>query len=392
MSSEHTPTSSGPAVLLNGGSCNHGDELRLLLDNPSEVVFCVAFATSSGLNVIADKLKLAIAQGARASLFVGLDMYVTEPSALWDLFNMLRGKKGCELFLVKQGSSTFHPKAYWAVQGDIVKAFVGSANLTRGGLQSNAELSLTIATAKNSSLHRSLDAFREELRSQSGTRVADEIEISQYQREFQVAQRHSNRDYAKLRTYLEEYRADESEAESLGKRYANYDDARRLLDRMATGPASSRQEFLRSYEKLVGAKGVLSLWHSGSLFRHRNKVAGDFRIFHDMLVALKKGIGAAPEEVFAIVRTYIPKIRGFGPNVATEILNTYAPEEYPVLNNNPVKSLAHLGCSFRSPANFTPANYAEFTNLMKDLAKDYGFKTLGEVDHFLNFVYMKYVR
>ncbi len=125
----------------------------------------------------------------------------------------------------------------------------------------------------------------------------------------------------------------------------------------------------------------------------KNKVAIQYRKFLDMLNELRRKIGEDPEEIFKIAKIHYGPIYGLGPNVATEILNTYLPEKYPILNNNPLSSLIRLGLtSFPNQQSFQADTYGQYANLMTEIRKMCKFKDLAQVDHFMNFIYQKYIK
>jgi hypothetical protein len=75
------------------------------------------------------------------------------------------------------------------------------------------------------------------------------------------------------------------------------------------------------------------------------------------------------------------------------MLNTYAPTQYAVLNKNPIESLKALGFTrFPSPASFTADTYAEYCDFMTRLGSTCKLKDLGDVDHFMNFIYWNYAK
>ena len=99
----------------------------------------VAFVKRSGTEHLRAALTDFCAR-ADAVLSVGLDHGGTSVEGISDLFNALepRGK----LWVYKNNSNTFHPKAYLFKNKTEAELLVGSGNLTQGGLYENAELSL----------------------------------------------------------------------------------------------------------------------------------------------------------------------------------------------------------------------------------------------------------
>lgn len=114
-----------------------------------------------------------------------------------------------------------------------------------------------------------------------------------------------------------------------------------------------------------------------------------------MLKAVHNSINQKPETVFAVGIQHAVDIDGLGLNVLTEILNTYKPSKFAVLNRNPATSLAHLGFEeFKSFSknSFTVEKYIRFNELIKEIADLCEFKELSEVDHFMNYVYWAYAK
>ena len=162
---------------------------------------------------------------------------------------------------------------------------------------------------------------------------------------------------------------------------------------MIDTPPASRAEFLAAYGRLVGTAGSSHLFHSGSIHRSKNKVADQYGKFVTMLQDVCRAIGGTAGEVFKLGMSHVQQIHGLGPNVLTEIMNTYAPSRYSVLNRNPIGSLRKMGiASFADPGRSGAEKYAEYNDLMRNLATRCGFADLSQVDHFMNYVYWKYVK
>lgn len=104
----------------------------------------VAFVKKSGVNQIAAALyAFAAAHPSQVEIAVGLDHGGSSLEGVEDLFLIL-GAHGCPLYIVKNprgvASTTFHPKLWQLQDGsDETVVFVGSGNLTAGGLFTNYE-------------------------------------------------------------------------------------------------------------------------------------------------------------------------------------------------------------------------------------------------------------
>lgn len=145
---------------------------KLLIDDLASgkyqtFTFFVAYAKISGVDALYDSLVAFRAAGGTISATIGIDQKNTS-------FEALRGVLGLaeELFLFHNASlsSTFHPKVYVFAGAEQGRIYVGSNNLTAGGLYSNYE----IASCEDFDLRqleqaerfantlRSLGAFRQE--------------------------------------------------------------------------------------------------------------------------------------------------------------------------------------------------------------------------------------
>ncbi len=130
-------------IINNGETENHFKIITDHLDRAEEIIFCVAFLKSSGLNTIIEKLK----GKSKTKFFIGTDFYLTEPTALRRLF-----KEGFEVYLTKKEKATYHPKIYYFKSGQDITIIIGSTNITSGGLTTNIETSLQINIQANSAV------------------------------------------------------------------------------------------------------------------------------------------------------------------------------------------------------------------------------------------------
>jgi HKD family nuclease len=116
-----------------------GDFLERNLKSPRWTEFraAIAFAKRSGTRHVASDLKAFIGRG-RARIAVGVDVGGTSSEGLNDLLNAV-GDRGEIWVFHNEGSSTFHPKVYAFTDGNAAEVYVGSGNLTGGGLFTNYE-------------------------------------------------------------------------------------------------------------------------------------------------------------------------------------------------------------------------------------------------------------
>ena len=119
---------------------SHLEHLKQLLSipNPVRIVISTAFMTETGLKIIEDAL-LPIAK--KTVIFVGIRNGITTAQGLIKAIDL-----GCEVYAVDTGKrmAIFHPKIYLAMSKSEAGLISGSANLTRGGLVSNIEASISL--------------------------------------------------------------------------------------------------------------------------------------------------------------------------------------------------------------------------------------------------------
>lgn len=99
----------------------------------------VAYARKSGVSQIQDALNLFRARGGRVKAIVGIDDGHTSKDGL-----IMLAESADELYIYHNNRpyQTFHPKLYaFEKKGQKAVVFVGSSNLTQGGLLSNYEVS-----------------------------------------------------------------------------------------------------------------------------------------------------------------------------------------------------------------------------------------------------------
>lgn len=118
------------------------DVLRSALNSADRVAISVSFLRYSGLGLIADDLKRFGERGGRSRFLTSTYMGITQPEAL----RSLREFKGvdCRVHVTGHGtgpSTGFHTKLY-IFRGKQQECWVGSSNLSKGGLAANLEANL----------------------------------------------------------------------------------------------------------------------------------------------------------------------------------------------------------------------------------------------------------
>ncbi len=196
---------------------------------------------------------------------------------------------------------------------------------------------------------------------------------------------------------LEEFRSKVSEylksldgQKEFRSRQAAYQEAKRRLHRMLKTEYTSPQAFLVDYGPLAGEAGRWRIWKSGSLFRHKTIVAQRYPEFVSLLKEIHDHVGDPPGELFhrALTTKHERGVKGVGVNVITEIMHTYRPDLYPILNDNPLTVVNRFGlATFPGKQSMNRGHYDDFARLMKEVAIKFEFEDLGHVDECFNSLY-----
>jgi len=377
-----------------------------MLNDAQDVYISVAFLKLSGLALIKENINKILDDNGSINFIIGLDLYITEPNALYELFDLCQINPKIKVFLYSSKSSTFHPKMYASRRHCKSSVLIGSANLTHGGLSTNVEAS--IYNENSPLLFEECKEFFSDLTLSPDCKKASALAIHEYEQQYSIFNEEAKNaritsqkkiselaETSLLQKRYKEYCNDENEMHSLAIKRSNYKEARLLIDELNSNKIKSKSDFMRVYEKLVGAAGHKKLWHSGSIFRSKNMVAESYQEFLKFISFLSSNSISSKSQKMIFEQT-IPvknKIVGLGFNVITELLNTLAPEKFPVLNKNPIDSIKYLlGEEFKEPSKFKSEDYQTYADFMGKLRSDIGAKDFIETDHFLNFVYWKYAK
>ena len=393
-------------IIHNENTENHLSIFKQQIKKSEKVFIAVAFFKKSGLDLIINEIEEALKRKTIITIVCGLDFYQTEPEALKTILALSKQYSNCKLLIHNHKKSiTFHPKFFSFTTSKETHLIIGSANFTKGGLKSNIEVSLATNFENNSKQYKELSNLINSIKKQATE--LDNIEISNYTRKYQINKQNQkdaikkskeeenavfNLNSELVEKFLAEYLSDIEVQSNYGLRKKNYFKAKKILEKIRT-ENMNENDFFSYYEILVGRAGEKSLWHSGSIYRGKNSVKKHHFKFKSLLNEVINNLNKDPENIYKQVEKYYKKnnpdkISGLGPNIITEILNTYSPQKFAILNQNPLTSIKHFGFEkFPHAQNFKSENYRDFNNLISGLMKICKFETLGQVDHFLNFIY-----
>ncbi|WRB83893.1 NgoFVII family restriction endonuclease [Helicobacter pylori] len=133
------------------------------LRNSLDTHIAVAFLKYSGVEVIQDALINSLEKGAEFEIIVGLDFKTTDSKSIRFLLDLNKTYKKLKFYCYgdKENNKTdivFHPKIYMFDNGKEKTSIIGSANLTKGGLENNFEVN-TIFTEKKPLYYSQLNAI-----------------------------------------------------------------------------------------------------------------------------------------------------------------------------------------------------------------------------------------
>jgi HKD family nuclease len=164
-------------LISNKDSEKHLTEIVKSFDNAEEIIICTAFLKMSGLNNLIEKLNQ---KEFKTIFYVGTNFYQTEPNALKKLY-----QDGHTVFLNTNKIPTFHPKIFYFRNRKEIKLFIGSSNLTSGGLQTNIEASIECTSTTDSILYRDLIEQFEHFKLNS--KIIDSVQtILDYENRFEL--------------------------------------------------------------------------------------------------------------------------------------------------------------------------------------------------------------
>jgi len=410
---DETPSRAGKegnlGLVLNGGG-GHREAIAEVLEDAETIFVAVAFLKKEGARFLGNLLEARLEDGASAAVIVGLDFYLTAPEALAKMLRLQDVNDRLRVFVAGGGSGTFHPKAYVGRGREGIRCLIGSANLTGGGLGGNVEASLRTDATLDSRLDRDLARWAADLRSSRGVTSLDALILARYRQAHErVEQRRpafeqviltASRDMIDLdrldglhRRYREDPEVIEELADRRTKRRAAKQVQNEICKLRSTGrigraEADAFADGLR--DLMTGADGYRHLWPSDAIYRQGSRALSHPREMI-ALFQLAQQAGTAPIEIgYDQLRQAAKPIQGVGPNMITEILSTFYPNRYAVVNGNTREALALLG--FRMPGSLnkdslTPARYAEVRAVIAAVMSRIGAKDFPETDAFLNWLF-----
>lgn len=272
-------------IISNANGEDHAQAIDSLLEEAEEIIIAVAFLKKGGAEHLAPMLEKRLAVGATAELFVGTDFFLTEPIALEHLLRVKTRFPSCSVMIADRAAATFHPKVYSSRCGENWRSLFGSANLTKGALRSNEELSLVVDHAKGDALTTALKKTFDRYREWARFQPLDPLVLQQYSSLHRIDRREREK-YEKARDkafpdgfdlrVIDEwhrlYLADPATAAAQAARRRNRAQALRLQSTIAslagrTIDGAARKAAKEGLGDLMGSAGGRHLWSSDSIYR-----------------------------------------------------------------------------------------------------------------------------
>ncbi|QDH74827.1 hypothetical protein [Brevundimonas sp. M20] len=401
--------------LITNDSAGHRAAIRDVFKAAHEVFVAVAFLKKEGATYLCRELGPLLKSEGRARIFIGTDFYLTEPDALQSLLDLAEAHDALDVFLGARKSSTFHPKTYAGFSRAGLRCLVGSANLTGGALGSNIETSLRVDAADPSPLADQLREMAVGLQKSPRFELLTRQALIRYRSSWKPVELARKAFEAEMEAadelpldadllggLYQEYRKDNAAQAELAKRRPTRTEARGVQRKIAAlheaGLSSEVRSQLESHlQDLMSGNGGRHLWPSDNIFRKAGEGLKHPRKMIDLFREAERAAKLSPAEGYAVVWEIAVQIPGVGINLVSEVLSTYAPKRFAVVNKNTVSALAKLGMRFKGSSSLylptiKPERYAVILGLIASVRDRIGAADFPETDAFLNWIFQKKVR
>lgn len=377
-------------------------ELNPLIKKSKTISIAVAFLKSSGLELIRKELIKTTKRGAKINIIAGLDFGMSDAEALKELLDMKEEHNNMKLQFAIGEKGVFHPKMYMFVKGRNATIIIGSANLTKSGLVANTELLVRIDCKTNMKIYKDAANQFASILKQKDVFDASYLSLERYkpfnsaQKEvrnkkiFQKPKSKSNGilDNLNMNELLSAYNEYKKEYKNrIPEKVNNYEKAKHKLNRIASLKNITSSKVTPFYASLVGGAGYGHLWDSRGINRSINRVIKYPVKLQNLVRYIKSNNHKTADVVFATAMQLGRKIPGVGINIVTEMLASYDPQKYCVVNNSPIEALKLFGCKIRSKNSFDGEYYYHFCKLMYEIQKCLNVKSLLTVDGFFNYIF-----
>jgi len=125
-------------IQRNIGEKNHGKILGALISESERMVLCSGWLDYPGLAPLLSSIDIALARGA------SIRFYSNKKHTKAGAAKALAKRDAIDHVIADNALRYLHTKLYFFENGDRYTAMIGSANLTKGGLGCNEELSIVL--------------------------------------------------------------------------------------------------------------------------------------------------------------------------------------------------------------------------------------------------------
>lgn len=388
-----------PTSFLSNTTQNHSATMLDLFNKATEVNIAVAFLRKSGLDLLRAKIEERLENNAKITIYCGLSFFQTEPVALRSMYQWHQKYPKFKLNIIEYDpKKTFHPKVYCFQSDRHVQLVVGSANFTKGGFETNDEVSLCLSAEAESSVHQESKNYFKSLDQFCVNENGIEQAITEYEKKRKTekpkldrSKKSAKKELNEITTYTNQHHAQIKYMfmlyEHMPKyfireyqsRLSRYRSARKMLQNIPTNMANI--DFSAWFQDIT------NLMFSSGLDRHKSEITAQKKEVLSFFRYLVKN--ASKKDIVISGFKQLEKINGMGINMMSEVLNTMNPREVPVINNRSVGALLHFGFSIKKSAQqYNEVDFNKVTSIAQSIRKDFQCEDLGRIDHFLHFTYI----
>lgn len=342
-----------------------------------EIWVAVALLNNSGLKIVLDTLKA----GCKKNFLVGIDL-PTDPKALKKLYELqLTSEFNVRIHTDKQ---YFHPKLYLSKAKSDFTGFIGSANCTNGGLNSNVELSIMI---KENQTCEDLKKWFEKT-FDLGKPLTSQF-LSKYQADYDERLRRKKEDE---KTAKKEKRELEKEVEAtfierrefikVLKSYKRSNEYKSIVTDRKLSIKELRQSIDYPNFENIDVDWFFQIWALGHLISiPKPTIKREIKKFKKLLTMLcDDSIDLALRYNSALEGKL--KIRGIGEGLVSKILIIHKPKEYYVKNDKTNLALQKFGIEL--PRGLSKGEkYKITTKVLKEISKETEIEDLAVLDYYL---------
>jgi len=353
------------------------DKIKSEFKKADEIWVAVALLNNSGLNLVLNSLK----ESCKKNFLIGIDL-PTDPKALKKLYDLqLTSGFNVRIHTEKE---YFHPKLYLSKNKFDFTGFIGSANCTNGGLNSNIELSLM---TKESQTCEDLKKW--------------------FENSFELGKPITSRFLSKYQADYDERLRRKREDEKIAKK------EKRELEKEVEATFIERKEFikvLKTYKKSNEYKSIVvdrkesikelrdsidypnfqnidvdwffQIWALGHLISiPKPTIKREIVKFRKLLTMLcDDNIDLALRYNSALQGKL--KIRGIGEGLVSKILIIHNPKEYYVKNDKTNLALQKFGIEL--PRGLSKGEkYKITTKVLKEISEETEIENLAVLDYYL---------